>query len=162
MSPHRSRYFQRAVQTRDEFLEGADDVEISHPLRRHTLLRSRVARRSTLTAHETVTEGRRRAFRSVCSVSPRNPPPITQFTCCSLRYSKCATPSFARPRVLRSLPRFVSRVIELNVKRAGRQVDPETASSDSFMTNLRLVLLQFVEPFIDTSYSKARRFSPTL
>lgn len=51
---------------------------------------------------------------------------------------------------------FVARVIELNIKRAGMQVEAETVASDSFMTNLQLILFSFVEPFMDASYSKVR------
>ncbi|EIM85743.1 uncharacterized protein STEHIDRAFT_59114 [Stereum hirsutum FP-91666 SS1] len=52
---------------------------------------------------------------------------------------------------------FVARVIELNIKRAGMQVEAETVSSDSFMTNLQLILFSFVDPFMDASYSKIDR-----
>ncbi|PBK97395.1 hypothetical protein ARMGADRAFT_987069 [Armillaria gallica] len=52
---------------------------------------------------------------------------------------------------------YFSRVISLNVKRAGMQVDPTTVASDSFMVNLQTVLLRFAEPFMDANYTKMDR-----
>lgn len=49
---------------------------------------------------------------------------------------------------------YFSRIITLNVKRAGMQVDPATVSTDSFMVNIQTVLLRFAEPFMDATYSK--------
>jgi hypothetical protein len=34
------------------------------------------------------------------------------------------------------------------------EVDPATVATDSFMTNVHLVLLHFAEPFMDAQYSK--------
>ena len=36
------------------------------------------------------------------------------------------------------------------------QVDPNTVASDSFMMNLQIILLHFVEPFMDANFTKAR------
>ncbi|KAJ3503365.1 hypothetical protein NLJ89_g8468 [Agrocybe chaxingu] len=55
---------------------------------------------------------------------------------------------------------YFSRVISLNIKRAGMQVDPSTVASDSFMLNLQSVLLRFAEPFIDSNYTKMDRIDP--
>ncbi|TFK61391.1 hypothetical protein BDN72DRAFT_828292 [Pluteus cervinus] len=49
---------------------------------------------------------------------------------------------------------WFARIISLNVKRAGMQVDPDTVSSDSFMANVQTILLRFAEPFMDATYSK--------
>ncbi|KAJ7212066.1 ubiquitin conjugation factor E4, partial [Mycena pura] len=55
---------------------------------------------------------------------------------------------------------FFTRVISLNAKRAGMQVEPETVATDSFMVNLQSVLLRFAEPFMDATYSKMDRIDP--
>ncbi|KAF9483478.1 hypothetical protein BDN70DRAFT_873762 [Pholiota conissans] len=55
---------------------------------------------------------------------------------------------------------YFSRVVSLNVKRAGMQVDPTTVASDSFMLNMQSVLLRFAEPFMDATYSKMDRIDP--
>ena len=34
------------------------------------------------------------------------------------------------------------------------EVDPATVATDSFMTNVHLVLLHFAEPFMDAQYTK--------
>ncbi|KAK0464249.1 ubiquitin conjugation factor E4 [Desarmillaria tabescens] len=52
---------------------------------------------------------------------------------------------------------YFARVIALNVKRAGMQVDPTTVASDSFMVNLQTILLRFAEPFMDANYTKMDR-----
>ncbi|PPQ91665.1 hypothetical protein CVT25_012878 [Psilocybe cyanescens] len=52
---------------------------------------------------------------------------------------------------------YFARVISLNFKRAGMQVDPATVASDSFMLNMQSVLLHFAEPFMDANYSKMDR-----
>lgn len=36
------------------------------------------------------------------------------------------------------------------------QVDMLTVSSDTFIMNLQIILLQFCEPFMDAQYSKVR------
>ena len=51
---------------------------------------------------------------------------------------------------------YFSRAININRRRAGMQVDPTTVSSDCFMMNLQVILLQFCEPFMDAQYSKVR------
>ncbi|KAF9533152.1 ubiquitin elongating factor core-domain-containing protein [Crepidotus variabilis] len=52
---------------------------------------------------------------------------------------------------------FFARVISLNAKRAGMQVDQATVASDSFMFNIQTVLYRFAEPFIDANYTKMDR-----
>ncbi|KAI0043444.1 hypothetical protein FA95DRAFT_1563296 [Auriscalpium vulgare] len=52
---------------------------------------------------------------------------------------------------------YFSRVVALNTKRAGMQVDPNTVASDSFMTNVHAILLRFAEPFMDAQYTKIDR-----
>jgi ubiquitin conjugation factor E4 B len=34
------------------------------------------------------------------------------------------------------------------------EVDPATVATDSFMTNVHLILLHFAEPFMDAQYTK--------
>lgn len=51
---------------------------------------------------------------------------------------------------------YFARAITLNRKRAGMQVDMLTVSSDTFIMNLQIILLQFCEPFMDAQYSKVR------
>ncbi|KLO08673.1 hypothetical protein SCHPADRAFT_908469 [Schizopora paradoxa] len=70
-------------------------------------------------------------------------------------------------RILRASPQsrefvlqYFSRVISLNIRRAGMQVDFNTVASDSFMTNVLAVLLRFAEPFMDATYSKLDRVDP--
>ncbi|GJE98441.1 Ubiquitin conjugation factor E4 [Phanerochaete sordida] len=55
---------------------------------------------------------------------------------------------------------YFARIIALNVRRAGMQVEPETVASDSFMVNLQAILFRFCEPFIDANYSKIDRIDP--
>ncbi|KAF8964409.1 ubiquitin elongating factor core-domain-containing protein [Flammula alnicola] len=55
---------------------------------------------------------------------------------------------------------YFARVVSLNVKRAGMQVDPATVASDSFMLNMQSILLRFAEPFMDANYSKMDRIDP--
>lgn len=55
---------------------------------------------------------------------------------------------------------YFARVIALNVKRAGMQVDPNTVSSDSFMVNIQSILYRFAEPFMDANYTKMDRIDP--
>ncbi|KAF9030215.1 hypothetical protein BDZ89DRAFT_1091648 [Hymenopellis radicata] len=55
---------------------------------------------------------------------------------------------------------YFARVIKLNVKRTGMQVDPATVATDSFLFNLSAVLLQFAEPFMDANYTKMDRIDP--
>ncbi|KAA1469869.1 hypothetical protein DENSPDRAFT_835542 [Dentipellis sp. KUC8613] len=52
---------------------------------------------------------------------------------------------------------YFARVVSLNARRAGMQVEYETCSSDSFMTNIQLLLLRFAEPFMDANYTKIDR-----
>ncbi|KAJ6613305.1 ubiquitin elongating factor core-domain-containing protein [Mycena sp. CBHHK59/15] len=55
---------------------------------------------------------------------------------------------------------YFARVVSLNVKRAGMQVEPETVATDSFMVNLQSILLRFAEPFMDANYTKMDRIDP--
>ncbi|KAJ7250831.1 ubiquitin elongating factor core-domain-containing protein [Mycena haematopus] len=55
---------------------------------------------------------------------------------------------------------YFARVVSLNVKRAGMQVEAETVATDSFMVNLQSVLLRFAEPFMDANYTKMDRIDP--
>ncbi|KAG6812561.1 hypothetical protein H0H92_002213 [Tricholoma furcatifolium] len=66
----------------------------------------------------------------------------------------------AGPESREAVLQYFARVISLNAKRAGTHVDPETVSSDCFMTNLQTVLLRFAEPFMDAAYSKMDRIDP--
>ncbi|EPT05311.1 hypothetical protein FOMPIDRAFT_1045367 [Fomitopsis schrenkii] len=52
---------------------------------------------------------------------------------------------------------YLARVISLNVRRAGMQVDPDTVASDCFMVNLQAIMLRFCEPFMDANYTKIDR-----
>lgn len=49
---------------------------------------------------------------------------------------------------------YFARIISLNTKRAGMQVDLASVASDSFMFNIQSVLYRFAEPFIDANYTK--------
>ncbi|KAJ7761518.1 ubiquitin conjugation factor E4 [Mycena maculata] len=55
---------------------------------------------------------------------------------------------------------YFARVVSLNVKRAGMQVEPDTVATDGFMVNLQSILLRFAEPFMDANYSKMDRIDP--
>ncbi|KAL0579137.1 Ubiquitin conjugation factor E4 [Marasmius crinis-equi] len=66
----------------------------------------------------------------------------------------------ASPTSREAVLQYFSRVITLNNKRAGMQVDPATVSSDSFMVNLQTVLYRLAEPFMDASFSKVDRIDP--
>ncbi|KZS93704.1 hypothetical protein SISNIDRAFT_474241 [Sistotremastrum niveocremeum HHB9708] len=66
----------------------------------------------------------------------------------------------ASPESRESVLEYFSKVISLNVKRRGLQVDFATVASDGFMVNLQAVLLQFAEPFIDSKFSKLDRIDP--
>ncbi|KAF7314288.1 U-box domain-containing protein [Mycena kentingensis (nom. inval.)] len=55
---------------------------------------------------------------------------------------------------------YFARVISLNVKRAGMQVEPDTVATDSFMVNMQSILLCFAENFIDAKYEKMDRIDP--
>ncbi|KDR82849.1 hypothetical protein GALMADRAFT_238456 [Galerina marginata CBS 339.88] len=55
---------------------------------------------------------------------------------------------------------YFARVVTLNVKRAGMQVDPTTVATDSFMLNMQAVLLRFAEPFMDANFTKIDRIDP--
>ena len=63
----------------------------------------------------------------------------------------------ASPEAREAVLQYFSRVISLNVKRGGMQVEPDTVASDGFMINLQTVLLRFAEPFMDAKYSKMDR-----
>ncbi|GLB38346.1 putative ubiquitin elongating factor core [Lyophyllum shimeji] len=66
----------------------------------------------------------------------------------------------ASPESREAVLQYFARVISLNSRRAGMQVDPDTVASDSFMVNLQSVLLRFAEPFMDANYSKMDRIDP--
>ncbi|KAJ2929747.1 hypothetical protein H1R20_g7337, partial [Candolleomyces eurysporus] len=66
----------------------------------------------------------------------------------------------AGPASREAVLQYFARVIRLNGKRAGMQVDPDTVASDSFMLNLQSVLLRFSEPFMDVNFSKIDRIDP--
>ncbi|PFH54088.1 hypothetical protein AMATHDRAFT_136414 [Amanita thiersii Skay4041] len=66
----------------------------------------------------------------------------------------------ASPEAREAVLKYFARVISLNEKRAGMQVDPNTVSSDGFMLNLQSVLLRFAEPFMDANYTKMDRIDP--
>ncbi|RDB17892.1 Ubiquitin conjugation factor E4 [Hypsizygus marmoreus] len=66
----------------------------------------------------------------------------------------------ASPESREAVLQYFARVITLNVKRAGMQVEPDTVASDSFMVNLQSVLLRFAEPFMDANYTKMDRIDP--
>ncbi|KAI0699306.1 ubiquitin elongating factor core-domain-containing protein [Cerioporus squamosus] len=55
---------------------------------------------------------------------------------------------------------YFAHAIKLNRRRAGMQVDMLTVSSDCFIMNLQILLLQFCEPFMDAQYSKMDRIDP--
>ncbi|PAV17237.1 ubiquitin conjugation factor E4 [Pyrrhoderma noxium] len=63
----------------------------------------------------------------------------------------------ASPVSRENVLQYFSRVVSLNVKRGGMQVDPDTVASDGFIINLQTVLLKFAEPFMDAKYSKIDR-----
>ncbi|KAI0712081.1 ubiquitin elongating factor core-domain-containing protein [Earliella scabrosa] len=60
----------------------------------------------------------------------------------------------ASPSAREAVLQFFARAVNLNRRRAGMQVDMLTVSSDCFMINLQVILLQFCEPFMDAQYSK--------
>ncbi|KAI9458816.1 ubiquitin elongating factor core-domain-containing protein [Russula earlei] len=66
----------------------------------------------------------------------------------------------ASPESREAVLAYFARVISLNLKRTGLRVDPATVASDSFMTNIHLVLLHFAEPFMDAQYTKIDRIDP--
>ncbi|KAJ7644172.1 ubiquitin elongating factor core-domain-containing protein [Roridomyces roridus] len=66
----------------------------------------------------------------------------------------------ASPESREAVLEYFARVISLNNRRAGMQIDPETVASDSFVVNLQSVLLRFAEPFMDANYSKIDRIDP--
>ncbi|KAF8501083.1 ubiquitin elongating factor core-domain-containing protein [Russula emetica] len=66
----------------------------------------------------------------------------------------------ASPEGREAVLAYFSRVISLNLKRTGLRVDPTTVATDSFMTNVHLILLRFAEPFMDAQYTKIDRIDP--
>ncbi|KAF5382739.1 hypothetical protein D9615_002873 [Tricholomella constricta] len=66
----------------------------------------------------------------------------------------------ASPESREAVLQYFARVISLNSKRAGMQVEPETVASDSFMVNIQTVLFRFAEPFMDANYTKMDRIDP--
>ncbi|KAI0071497.1 ubiquitin conjugation factor E4 [Panus rudis PR-1116 ss-1] len=63
----------------------------------------------------------------------------------------------ASPESREAVLRYFARIIDLNDRRAGMQVDPATVATDSFMVNVQSVLLRFCEPFMDANYTKIDR-----
>ncbi|KAL6304363.1 ubiquitin conjugation factor E4 [Sparassis latifolia] len=63
----------------------------------------------------------------------------------------------ASPESREAVLQYFARVISLNVKRAGMQVEPETVASDCFMVNLQSIMFRFCEPFMDANYTKMDR-----
>jgi ubiquitin conjugation factor E4 B len=47
-----------------------------------------------------------------------------------------------------------AKVVQINTKRGGMQVDPATVASDGYMINMQAALLRFVENFVDAKFSK--------
>ncbi|KAJ4465100.1 ubiquitin elongating factor core-domain-containing protein [Lentinula lateritia] len=66
----------------------------------------------------------------------------------------------AAPKSREAVLQYFNKIVSLNVKRAGLQVDPDTVASDSFMVNIQSVLYRFAEPFMDASYTKIDRIDP--
>ncbi|KAF8073720.1 ubiquitin conjugation factor E4 [Lyophyllum atratum] len=66
----------------------------------------------------------------------------------------------ASPESREAVLQYFARVITLNSKRAGMQVEAESVASDSFMVNMQSVLLRFAEPFMDANYTKMDRIDP--
>ncbi|KAH9841644.1 ubiquitin elongating factor core-domain-containing protein [Rhodofomes roseus] len=66
----------------------------------------------------------------------------------------------ASPDSREAVLQYFARVVSLNVRRAGMQVDPDTVASDCFMVNLQAILLRFCEPFMDANYTKIDRIDP--
>ncbi|KIJ54955.1 hypothetical protein M422DRAFT_153298 [Sphaerobolus stellatus SS14] len=66
----------------------------------------------------------------------------------------------ASPTAREGVLAYFAKVINLNIKRGGMQVDFDTVASDSFMINLHAILLRFAEPFMDAKYTKLDRIDP--
>ncbi|KAI0322359.1 ubiquitin elongating factor core-domain-containing protein [Amylostereum chailletii] len=66
----------------------------------------------------------------------------------------------ASPECREAVLSYFSRILSLNIKRAGSHVDPNTVASDSFMANVQLILLRLAEPFIDLKFTKMDRIDP--
>ncbi|KAH9922853.1 ubiquitin elongating factor core-domain-containing protein [Epithele typhae] len=66
----------------------------------------------------------------------------------------------ASPDAREAVLQYFSRAVNINRKRAGMQVDPLTVSTDCFVMNLQIILLQFCEPFMDSQYSKMDKIDP--
>ncbi|EPQ54429.1 hypothetical protein GLOTRDRAFT_139020 [Gloeophyllum trabeum ATCC 11539] len=66
----------------------------------------------------------------------------------------------ASPEAREAVLQYFARIVSLNVKRAGMQVEPDTVTSDSFMVNAQTILFRFAEPFMDAHYSKIDRIDP--
>ncbi|KZT25406.1 hypothetical protein NEOLEDRAFT_1133784 [Neolentinus lepideus HHB14362 ss-1] len=66
----------------------------------------------------------------------------------------------ASPEARENVLQYFARVVALNRRRAGMQVEPDTVSSDAFMVNLQTILLRFAEPFMDAHYSKIDKIDP--
>ncbi|KAG8745833.1 hypothetical protein FRC10_006860 [Ceratobasidium sp. 414] len=66
----------------------------------------------------------------------------------------------ASPESREQVLQYFSTALNINAKRAGAHVDPQTVASDGFMINLQAVLLRFAEPFLDAKFSKIDRIDP--
>jgi ubiquitin conjugation factor E4 B len=66
----------------------------------------------------------------------------------------------ASPSTREAVLQYFARIVSLNAKRAGMQVDPTTVASDSFMVNIQSVLYRFAEPFMDANYTKIDKIDP--
>ncbi|KAF9077770.1 ubiquitin elongating factor core-domain-containing protein [Rhodocollybia butyracea] len=66
----------------------------------------------------------------------------------------------ASPSAREAVLQYFAKIVSLNVKRAGMQVDVVTVASDSFMVNIQTVLYRFAEPFMDATYTKLDRIDP--
>ncbi|KZT09134.1 uncharacterized protein LAESUDRAFT_801836 [Laetiporus sulphureus 93-53] len=63
----------------------------------------------------------------------------------------------ASPESREAVLQYFARIVALNDRRAGMQVQPETVASDSFMVNAQAILFRFCEPFMDANYTKVDR-----
>ncbi|KAI0789740.1 ubiquitin elongating factor core-domain-containing protein [Abortiporus biennis] len=59
-----------------------------------------------------------------------------------------------------SVLQYFARIVLLNNRRAGMQVDAATVASDAFVVNAQTILLRFCEPFMDANYTKIDRIDP--
>ncbi|KAI0927144.1 hypothetical protein AcW1_007520 [Taiwanofungus camphoratus] len=67
----------------------------------------------------------------------------------------------AAPESREAVLQYFARVISLNERRAGMQVEPDNVASDCFMVNLQAIMFRFCEPFMDANYTKIDRIDPS-